>query len=199
MPGTPHGSCYSLNVIQKEQDEALLAAASELPVASIYRRGFEWQTVRSLCGPASVVNVLRSFGDPVDRSRLLDGTGLTTFFGLRFGGMTLEQLAHVVREKSGRRAAVLRDLTLDAFRDHLSRSNDAARRYIVNFDRGPLFGWGGGHHSPIAGYVAARDLALVLDVNRRVGPWLVSTERLFDAVSTVDPHAQRRRGLLLVE
>src|SRR5262244_3702896 len=175
-------------------------AARDLPVAAIYRRaGFESQTVRSLCGPTSVVNVLRSFGDRVDRSTLLDGTGIGTVLGLRLGGMTLEDLARVVHAKSARRATILRDLTIDAFREHLARANDTGRRYIVNFHRRPLFGWGGGHHSPLAGYLADEDSALILDVNRRVGPWLVETPRLFAAVSTVDRATGRNRGLLLVE
>lgn len=186
-------------VIHKERDDSRIAAALELPVAALYRgRGFEHQTVRFLCGPASVANLLRSFGDPVEPRRLLDDTEVSTFFGFR-GGTTLDQLAHVVRAKSARRATVLRDLTLDAFREHLLGSNDPARRYIVNFHRGALFGWGGGHHSPIAGYLEADDLALILDVNRRVGPWLASAPRLFSALSTVDPSTRQRRGLLLVE
>src|SRR5262245_35392955 len=143
------------------------SAAHDLPVAAIYQRaGFESQTARSLCGPTSVVNVLRSFGDAVDRSTLLDGTGIPTFLGLRLGGMTLDDLARVVRVKSARRATILRDLTVDAFREHLARANDPGRRYIANFHRHALFGWGGGHHSPLAGYIAEQDSALILDVNR---------------------------------
>ncbi|HKA87979.1 MAG TPA: phytochelatin synthase family protein [Haliangiales bacterium] len=182
------------------QDQALLAAAADLPVASLYRRsGFRSQSARFLCGPASLDNVLRSLGEPVDRSTLLAGTGLGGIFGMRFGGMTLEDLAHVVRVRTGRRVEILRDLSLDAFRAHVSGANDPARRYIVNFHRRPVFGWGGGHHSPLAGYLAADDLALILDVNRRIGPWLVSTPRLHAAVSTLDRTSHRSRGLLLVE
>ncbi len=171
-----------------DQDPSRLAAALALPVAAIYQRsGLAWQKLTSLCGPTSIANVLRSLGDPVERPTL------------RVSGMTLDQMARAVHDQSARRATILRDLSLDDFRAQLERTNDPARRYIVNFHRGALFGWGGGHHSPVAGYLAADDLALVLDVNRRVGPWLVSPERLHAAVSTVDPSARRRRGLLLVE
>src|SRR5262249_45266907 len=88
---------------------------------------------------------------------------------------------------------------LTAFREEMHRTNDPARRYIVNFHRGPLFGWGGGHHSPIGGYLVDADRVLILDVNQRVGPWLVSTASLHAAVATLDPVTGRRRGLVVVD
>jgi hypothetical protein len=60
----------------------------------------------------------------------------------------------------------LRDLSEDQFLEHLRRSNDPARRYIVNFDRAQIFGAGVGHHSPIGGDLAAEDLAFVLRTGR---------------------------------
>jgi hypothetical protein len=180
--------------------EALLAEAWNLPVAAIYRRtGWDWQRLVALCGPTSVADVLRSFGDEVDRARLLDGSGLATWFGIRLGGTTIDDLAQVVATKSPRRARVIRDLDLDGFRAELERANDPARRYIVNFDRRPVFGWGGGHHAPLLGYLPASDLSFVLDVNRRVGPRLIPAPRLHAAVATRDPSSGRSRGLLLVE
>ena len=91
---------------------------------------------------------------------------------------------------------VLRDLTKDAFREHLRRSNDPAVRYVANFHRKAIFGAGGGHHSPIGGYLPARDLVLVLDVNRSFGPWLVPADRLYAAIDTVDGSSGKKRGLL---
>ena len=76
---------------------------------------------------------------------------------------------------------MLRDLDLARFREHLRLVNDTSRRYMVNFTRGPLFGTGDGHHSPIAGYLVDEDLVLVLDVNEKYGPWLVKLERLYEA------------------
>jgi hypothetical protein len=93
---------------------------------------------------------------------------------------------------------VLRDLTPAAFRDQLRKSNEPTHRYVVNFDRGTLFGAGGGHHSPIAGYLENEDLVLVLDVNAAFGPWLVKSERLREAIDTIDPVAKKKRGLLVM-
>ena len=104
-----------------------------------------------------------------------------------------------MRKKTGRTVTILRDLDLDHFRQELAHANDPARRYTVNFTRAPLFGRGGGHHSPVGGYLADRDLVLVLDVNAKYKPWLVSTERLFHAVDTVDRSSHRKRGLLRIE
>lgn len=89
---------------------------------------------------------------------------------------------------------VLRDLDLATFRSHVALTNDPSRRYTVNFHRGPLFGAGGGHHSPLGGYRAAEDLVLVIDVNRNYGPWLVKTERLFQAVDTIGRSRHRMKA-----
>jgi hypothetical protein len=145
------------------------------------------------------VNVLHSLHQPGDQSSVLEGTGISTVFGYLPEGVTLDQLAGIARHKLRRKVSVLRDLDLASFRIQLSHANDLSRRYVVNFTRGPLFGVGGGHHSPIAGYLVDEDLVLVLDVNKTYGPWLVKSKRLYDAMNTIDTGAQKRRGLLLIE
>jgi hypothetical protein len=198
--GVDYSQVASIKSTREYQDATLLERAWSLPVAAIYKRdGVDFQRNGSFCGPASIVNVLRSLGATAQQSDILDGTGLVTVFGLRPGGVTLDQLAYVVHKKSGRNVTVLRDFGLDEFRSELLRSNDPARRYIVNFHRGPLFGKGGGHHSPVAGYLAAEDLVLVVDVNAKYKPWLVPTARLFAAVDTVDKSSGKKRGLLRIE
>jgi hypothetical protein len=112
-------------------------------------------------------------------------------------GLTLDQLADVARAHTKHKVTVLRDLTPDEFHEHLRRSNDPTRRYVVNFSRKPIFGAGVGHHSPIGGYLEAEDLAFVLDVNAEFQPWLVERERLYAAVNTLDDG--HKRGLLLIE
>jgi hypothetical protein len=112
-------------------------------------------------------------------------------------GLTLDELADVARSTTKRNITVLRDLNQEQFREHLVRANDPARRYIVNFTRNSIFGAGGGHHSPIGGYLEDEDLVLIVDVNREFQPWLVERMRLFEAMNTSD--GNKKRGLLLVE
>jgi hypothetical protein len=92
---------------------------------------------------------------------------------------------------------VLRDLSPEQFQQHLRRSNEPSRRYIINFSRKEIFGAGAGHHSPIGGYLEAEDLVFVLDVNRDYQPWLIERARLFAAMDTWD--GKKKRGLLLIE
>jgi len=180
------------------QDAALLAEAFSLPVARTYS-ALVSQPNGSVCGPTSVANVQRSLGvRDATASRVLEGSGLCPF-GFCFAGLTLDELAALARVKTGKHARIERDASLAAFRNSLEKANDPARRVIANFDRGPLFGVRGGHHSPIAGYLVARDLVLVLDVNATYRPWLVSSERLYRAVRTVDSATGRERGLLVLE
>jgi hypothetical protein len=190
----------SIERLPEYQDPALVERAWKLPVAASYGRRLEPQRNVSLCGPTSAANVFRSLGTgPSSVATVLEGTGRCRLFGYCWNGLTLDELAEVVRTKAVGHVTVLRDLSLAEFREHMVRSNGLERRYIVNFHRGLLFGRGGGHHSPIGGYLADRDLVFVLDVNSRYGPWLVNTERLYEAASTVDGDAKRKRGLLLVE
>jgi len=197
--GVDYSGVQSIRKLAEFQDAALLERAMALPVAALYQAGgLEYQRNPSFCGPTSVVDVLRSLGISAQQATVLEGTGVGTWFGYVVPGATLDELARVVRHH-GRQATVLRDLDLDGFRAEVAAANDPKRRYIVNFHRGPLFAGGGGHHSPVGGYLADRDLVLVFDVNRSYRPWLVPTERLFTAVQTVDRQTKQRRGLLLVE
>jgi len=194
-----YSQVVSIKTTQAYQDPALLEKAWALPVAALYRQAVDYQRNPSFCGPTSVVNVLRSLGQAGDQQTVLADTGVSTFLGLLPGGVTLDQLAAIARKRTGRKVTVLRDLDLAGFRAELGRVNDPALRYTINFSRGPLFGQGGGHHSPIAGYLAAEDLVLVLDVNQKYKPWLVSSERLYQAMNTTDRGAHLKRGLLRIE
>lgn len=179
------------------QDAALLERAWKMPVAASYRSGLLFQSNGSFCGPTSLANVQRSLGNAsASPDSVLSGTG-ECWTGVCWGGLSLDELADVARHATGRKVTVLRGLSLAQFREELRRVNDPQLRYVVNFQRAPLFAEGGGHHSPIAAYLQDEDLALVLDVNENFKPWLVKTERLFKAVDTAD--TGKKRGLLRIE
>ena len=194
-----YASVASIKQSAAYQDPALLEKAWALSVAATYRAGVEFQRNASVCGPTSVANVLHSLNQPGNQESILQGTNFTTVLGYLPEGLTLDQLADITRQKLRRKVTVLRDLDLAAFREQMNHVNDPSRRYIINFSRGPLFGTGGGHHSPIAGYLGQEDLILILDVNKKYGPWLVKSERLYSAMNTIDTTAQKKRGLLLIE
>ena len=196
---TDYSHVVSIKGAREYQDPALLEKAWALPVAAAYRSNIDFQRNASVCGPTSMVNVLHSLHQPGDQGSILQSTGISTVMGYLPGGVTLDQLAQIANLKVSMKVTVLRDLDLAGFREHLRLANDTSRRYVVNFTRGSLFGTGGGHHSPIAGYLLDEDLVLVLDVNEKYGPWLVKSERLYEALNTLDAVAQKKRGLLLIE
>ena len=181
------------------QDPALLKKAWALPVAAFFQADIEFQRNGSVCGPTSLADVLHSLKKPGNQESVLQDSGFSTVMGYLPEGLTLDQLADIARQKLQRKVTVLRDFDLAAFREQLRQVNDPARRYVINFSRGPLFGTGGGHHSPLAAYLDKEDLVLVLDVNKNYGPWLVKSDRLYEAMNTVDTTAHKKRGLLLIE
>lgn len=182
------------------QNEALLKRAWDLPVARLYGpQGYLFQSNPSVCGPTSIADLLHSEGRAADPKSVMNGSGVWEIFGILPGGLTLDQEAEILERNSGKPVTKLRDLSLEAFRAEMARSNDPARRIIVNFTRMPLFGRGHGHFSPILGYLADKDLVFVGDVNGNYRPWLVSTTRLYEAQDTLDTTSHAKRGVLEIE
>ena len=175
----------------------LVERAWRLPVATTFNRQLAWQSNGSRCGPAALANAYRSLGEPATtETKVLAGTG-RCWTGVCILGLTLDELADVARASTSRKVTVLRDLSEEQFQEHVRRSNDPGRRYIVNFSRERIFGAGVGHHSPIGGYLESEDLVFILDVNSNYQPWLVERSRLFAAVNALD--GDKKRGLLLIE
>ena len=186
----------SIRTVAAFQDPALLERAWALPVAKTFPRPLLSQTNPSACGPTSVANVLRSAAVTTTADEVASH-GAGCLAGICFGGLTLAQLSDATRATSPAwKVTELHPATLEEFKEVLRFSNDPQQRLIINFSRRPLFGTGGGHHSPIGGYLETEDLVFVLDVNERYGPWLVSSARLFEAMDTLDPSSGHRRGLL---
>jgi len=180
------------------QDPALLERAWQLPVARTYPNPLEYQINGAFCGPAAAVNLFRSLGiDRYDQESLFDRAEVSRWKA-RFMGLTLDELAGLIRSNADLEVAVLRDLTREAFRAHLQRANDPTVRYLINFDRRPLFGVDIGHFSPLGGYLADSDLVFVLDVLDEYKPFLVPADRLYAAMDTPDSETGKKRGLLLV-
>jgi hypothetical protein len=194
-----YGGVVSIEWDPAFHNAATLNAAWHMPVAARYlKNGFEYQRNQSFCGPTSAADVLHSLGDARTQQQMLVATPFQTWFGYLLGGLTLDQEAYLLHRQSHLPVAVLRELTLDQFRAKMRELNDPHRRTIVNFHRGPLFGRGHGHFSPLLAYLPDRDLVLVGDVNADYRPFLVSTQRLWQATDTIDQATGKRRGLIVV-
>lgn len=112
-------------------------------------------------------------------------------------GVTLTELA-CLAECNGASATIARATDgIDALRAAiLAASRSAGERVlIVGYDRRGLGQTGSGHYSPIGGYHAGTDRALLLDVARfKYPPHWVEVTRLFDAIATTDPDTGQPRG-----
>lgn len=193
----PTYDVVSIREASSYQSPELLERAWSLPVARSYRGLLAYQSNGSTCGPTSLANVELSWGVTQDERSILKGTG-KCLSGYCMGGLSLDVVAEIARQKTAHKVTVLRGVTQAEFRKLLLSFNDPTRRYVVNFSRGPLFGEGGGHFSPIGGYLEDQDLVFVLDVNQSYKPWLVSPERLYEAMNEVTT-AGKKRGLLLLQ
>lgn len=196
--GCQTSSVESIATAWYYQDPALLARAWRQPVAATYRDHFEYQIHGAFCGPATVINLFRSLDfESYTQDSLFERSDIG-YWKARAKGLTLDELAQLIRANANLEVTVLRDLTLEEFRVHLRRANDPAYRYLINFNRQPLFGVKVGHHSPLGGYLPDADLVFVLDVLERYQPFLIPAARLHEAIDTVDAESGQKRGLLLV-
>jgi glutathione gamma-glutamylcysteinyltransferase len=171
---------------------------------------FQTQAEPAYCGLTSLTIVLNSLGiDPGRRWkgpwRWFDETMLDCCVALdevRARGITLDELACLAR-CNGARAEVERgeDHPLAGFRAHVARMAGTADgpRLLASYARGVLDQTGEGHFSPVAGYHAGRDLALVLDVARfKYPPHWVAITTLHAATRTIDPATGRSRGWIVL-
>jgi len=194
---TPSFGGVSIKQSSAYQNEALLDRAWELPTARAFEHRVEPQSNPTSCGPSSLANIDLSLGVPSAEGSVLHGTG-KCWSGLCIGELTLDELAAVAGARANRQVTVLRDLTYEDFREQLRHTNDPGQRTVINFHRGPLFGEGHGHFSPIGGFLEDRDLVFVLDVNARFKPFLVDARRLFEAMDTTDAASGKKRGLVVL-
>jgi hypothetical protein len=198
----PDSAVHSIENEKNYQDEVLLANAWQLPVASRYKSNFVYQQNDAFCGPASVVNILSSLGaHGLTQINVIDNSSIY-YIKARIFGLTLDEMQRIFKDnlqKTGHSewsVRKYRDLTIDEFRDHMRQTNRPEFRYVINFNRLPLFGIDIGHHSPIGGFFEDSDNVFLLDVLEDYKPFIVSTEKLFIAMNTIDSETELNRGLI---
>lgn len=195
MPDAPPRDAFAPELVT---EGVVLDRALARAPAHVYLRDFALQETAASCGAASVRNVLVSVNHEALSERALFGSDLAGWLRMQVLGMTLERVAQLLTKQGVEAVTVVRDVDYAAFVEHLERSNDPAWRYIVNFDRAPLFGVPIGHLSPLGGYDSASGLVTVLDVTPGYGMSLVPAPLLYAATATRDPDSGLGRGLVAV-
>lgn len=184
------------------EGQRLLAESTVLADHPSLTAAFESQRRPAFCGVASavaVLNALRPAGPRLTQARFF--SAWTTELQVTFNGMTLQELATLLRQHGAHAVAVFaQDTSLEAFRAsaiaNLGRPGDYV---VVNYQRGALGQREGGHISPLAAYNAASDRFLLLDVAAyRYPPTWVTAADLWTAMNTVDSVSGRTRGYVLV-
>jgi glutathione gamma-glutamylcysteinyltransferase len=167
---------------------------------------FHTQAEPAYCGLGSLVVALNALG--IDPGRLWRGPW--RWFGeelldccvplevVKARGLTLGELA-CLAQCNGATSRVVRatNASVDVLRDAVASASRAEAGVVIvaSYDRSRLGQTGAGHFSPIGGYHAGRDLALVLDVARfKYPPHWVPLERLFEAMQVPDPDTGTARG-----
>src|SRR5258706_3983212 len=120
--GVDYSQVASIQKTPAYQDASLMERAWQLPVAATLKAGMEYQHNGSFCGPASAVVVAHSLGAAVTQADVLDGTAVHSTLGIVFGGVSLDELAGVLRDKLPKQGTVLRDLDLAQFRAELAHA-----------------------------------------------------------------------------
>lgn len=167
---------------------------------------FHTQSEPAYCGLGSLVVALNALA--IDPGRLWKGSW--RWFGeemldccvplpeIRRRGLQMNELACLARCNGARVDAFHADETnLPLLRESLVAASRGQAVVIASYDRSVIGQTGSGHFSPLGGYHAARDLALVLDVARfKYPPHWVHVEQLWHAMKPIDPATGKPRGWL---
>ena len=169
---------------------------------------FHTQSDPAFCGLGSLVVALNSLA--IDPERLWKGPWrwfaedlldcCVPLRDVRERGLDIEELACLAR-CNGAQVEVRRGdtSTLADWRAALTIAASGEAVVVASYDRAAMGQSGGGHFSPIGGYHATRDLALILDVARfKYPPHWISAERLWRAMEPIDPTTGRSRGWLVM-
>ncbi|XP_002529835.2 glutathione gamma-glutamylcysteinyltransferase 1 isoform X1 [Ricinus communis] len=170
---------------------------------------FQTQSEPAYCGLASLSVVLNALAiDPgrkwkgpwrwFDESMLDCCEPLETVKakGISFGKLVC--LAHCAGAKV--EAYRTNQSTIDEFRQHVIKCTTTDDCHLISsYHRGTFKQTGTGHFSPIGGYHAGRDMALILDVARfKYPPHWVPLTLLWEAMNNIDVTTGQRRGFMLI-
>ena len=167
---------------------------------------FHTQSDPAFCGLGSLVVVLNAL--QIDPGRIWKGPWrwyaeemldcCKPLEEVRAKGVTLEELCCLARcNGATARPRHADEETLPALRDAIAAAASAPLGpfVVAGYTRHVLGQTGDGHFSPVAGYHAGRDMALLLDVARfKYPPHWVPLPLLFEAMQAIDSVSGRARG-----
>jgi glutathione gamma-glutamylcysteinyltransferase len=169
---------------------------------------FHTQSDPSFCGLGSLVVALNALA--IDPGRLWKGPWrwfaedlldcCVPLPEVRKRGLDIDELSCLARCNGAEVQLVRADAAdMGAWRAAMTAAARGDSVVIASYDRSALGQTGAGHFSPVGGYHAGRDMALVLDVARfKYPPHWVSAERLWRAMLPIDLATGRPRGWMVL-
>ncbi|XP_021888573.1 glutathione gamma-glutamylcysteinyltransferase 1-like [Carica papaya] len=201
----------AIDFASSEGKQLFIEAIQDGTMEGFYRliSFFQTQSEPAYCGLASLSMVLNALAiDPgrkwkgpwrwFDESMLdcCEPLEKVKEKGISFGKLVC--LAHCAGAKV--EAFRTNHSTIDNFRSHVLRCSISDDCHVISsYHRGTFKQTGTGHFSPIGGYHAKRDMALILDVARfKYPPHWVPLTLLWEAMDSVDGTTEQRRGFMLI-
>jgi len=181
--------------------------ASYFPLSEHFRT----QNEPAYCGLTSLTIILNALG--VDPGRVWKGPWrwfhedmlncCTPLDTVKEHGVTVAELASLARCNGATARSYRHDETTeDQFRAAVRTMSrqESGPFLLAAYSRSCLGQTGSGHFSPVAGYHAKSDMALVLDTATfKYPPHWLPVSALFNAMAKVDPRSDRCRGWLLLD
>lgn len=170
---------------------------------------FQTQSEPAYCGLASLSMVLNALAIDPGRKwkgpwRWFDESMLDCCEPLekvKVDGITFGKVA-CLANCAGAKVEALRtnQSSLNEFRRFVTRCASSEDCHVIaSYHRAPLKQTGTGHFSPIGGYHAGKDMALILDVARfKYPPHWVPLPLLWEAMSAIDGTTQQHRGFMVI-
>lgn len=169
---------------------------------------FHTQSDPAFCGPGSLVVALNALA--IDPGRPWKGPWrwfsedmldcCVPLADVREQGVDIDTFACLARCNGAAVEIHRGDVSsLEAWRDALAVAAGGEAVVVASYDRAVMGQTGSGHFSPIGGYHAGKDLALILDVARfKYPPHWAPAEQLFSAMGGIDPATGQARGWLII-
>jgi hypothetical protein len=187
--------------VSSEQGQRMLLDADARSDFDELSENFEPQWLKSYCGVATSVAVLKSLGKSVTQQDFFSSetSDVRSRWTVTFTGMTLDALGGLLEAHGASVTVRYADsVGLDEFRESMVRNLSTDDDYIVvNYQREVLGQRKVGHISPLSAYDQETDMVLIMDTAAYNYPqtWVPVT-KLYSAMNTLDSESKKSRGFV---